>query len=350
MTGQAGMNISRRGVRWWRLGIAAIVLAGAILMGAPADQAVAAPAGPAARAGASMAYDKASNGLVLFGGESAAGMQNDTWIFEGTRWRRTRPAASPTPRRWASLAADPAGRGLILFGGLSGSTTLGDTWRWENGTWTRLAPMLSPSARYGASMATDAAHAKTILFGGTTGAADGDQQDTWSWDGTGWLPTPAAGPTARRFGTATYASAAGGIVMFGGTSGDTLLNDTWLWDGLAWVDQVGPGGLQYAPGPRTLAALAAFDGGPAVLATGVEQQSDGTQAIGGSLTSLFEPDPYAGFNRWTALLSPVTPARADAVMAALPTTKQIIIFGGAGETGLLGDTLAWSGASWSAIA
>ena len=95
------------------------------------------------------------------------------------------------------MAYDPAARTMLLFGGFSDRTGsagyLGDTWIWNGTTWRKLSPSASPPARTGASMAYDAATRTVLLFGGEgklsrgpDGGSDGELSDTWSWSGTTW--------------------------------------------------------------------------------------------------------------------------------------------------------------------
>jgi hypothetical protein len=95
--------------------------------------------------------------------------------------------------------------------------------------------------------------------------------------------------------------------------------------------------------------MAALDDGPAVLAGGIEDRGDGTTGMPG-ITNVFRNDGVPGRGSWWQVISPLLPVRADAAMAALPTTHQIVVFGGAGEAGLLGDTQVWSGSQWTAVA
>lgn len=44
--------------------------------------------GPAPRTGHRMAFDRARNRMVLYGGETSSGYSLETWEFDGTTWRR----------------------------------------------------------------------------------------------------------------------------------------------------------------------------------------------------------------------------------------------------------------------
>lgn len=76
---------------------------------------------PPARFGDSMAYDAATNQLVLLDS-----LNGGTWIWDGADWSQATPAASPPPTTYAQMAYDPITQQLILFGGENG-TGLTDT-------------------------------------------------------------------------------------------------------------------------------------------------------------------------------------------------------------------------------
>src|ERR1700733_10225066 len=84
------------------------------------------PASPPVSGGWSMAYDPATATVLLFGGISgdrapASAMLpvtalGDTWSWDGTPWTKLSPATSPTARYGASMAYDPATEAMLLFG------------------------------------------------------------------------------------------------------------------------------------------------------------------------------------------------------------------------------------------
>ncbi len=98
---------------------------------------------------------------------------------------------------------------------------------------------------------------------------------------------PATHPPALAYASAVYDSDNQTVVLFGGVDaqGD-LSDDTWVWNGSTWTDH---------PGSKILAP----------------------------------------------------PAREMASMAFDPKLHQLILFGGLGAAGVLSDTWAWNGASWT---
>jgi len=141
---------------------------------------------PPARGLASMAYDAATRKVVLFAGRTFrnAILLNDTWTWNGRNWARQTPATSPGARELASMAYDAATQQVVLFGGFDNGSPLGDTWTWNGRNWARQTPATSPPGRDGAPMAYDAADQQVVLFGGV--GNDVRLNDTWTWNGATW--------------------------------------------------------------------------------------------------------------------------------------------------------------------
>jgi Galactose oxidase, central domain len=203
-----------------------------------------------------MAYDFATQSIVIFGGFTNPTTLGDTWILR-QEWSQLSPVTSPSPRYSPGMAWDGAAENVVLFGGQNSSgESLNDTWTWNGRTWTQQFPPVSPPARsFGTQGITyDNATRNVVLFGGlnSAGVAFGD---TWTWNGRAKTWTqhfPAASPSPRQAPTA-YDAAVGMLVLFGGDNNAGLqFADTWTWDGTTWTERFPPS----APSPRTLASLA----------------------------------------------------------------------------------------------
>ncbi|MCI4360061.1 MAG: hypothetical protein L3J95_06610 [Thermoplasmata archaeon] len=155
---------------------------------------------PSPRYGAAMAYDPLDYDVYLFGGCGAHCPLADTWVYHqisptrvGT-WTELFPAVSPPGRYFATLTFDPAVQGLVLFGGCEGALgpcPADDTWTLTgSGTWNDLAltPGESPPARFGAAAAF-VPGSRLILFGGV--GSSGLLTDTWTY---GTLSAPSTRP------------------------------------------------------------------------------------------------------------------------------------------------------------
>jgi hypothetical protein len=214
-----------------------------------------------------------------------------SWTWDGEGWEKKKPADSPPARHAASLVYD-AERGVsVLFGGFGPAKTVrNDTWTWNGDTWRLRDVTTRPAARRHAAMAYDGANGVVLLFGGATQEDVGGTDDTWAWNGKVWTEQrPSTIPEARRLAAMAYDRARKRILLFGGDnpSGEPL-GDTWLWDGSDWL------------------------------------RVDSAET--------FHP-----------------PNRYCSAMAYDPERDGVVLFGGTGESGLLGDSWLWDGAAWAEL-
>lgn len=213
------------------------------------------PASPPRRNSSAAAYDASTATVVLFGGTGVGGNTlNDTWTWDGVTWTRQFPPVSPPPRLFDSqgMAYDAATQTVVLFGGSSNNVALGDTWEWDGRakTWTQRFPPASPTPRQ-ASLAYDPLTATVVTFGGEN---DGFLNDTWAWDGNTWTQYfPPVSPSARGDAGLAFDATLGMIVLFGGRTyyPGVGLNDTWAWNGSTWTELHPPS----QPGGRYAAAM-----------------------------------------------------------------------------------------------
>jgi hypothetical protein len=214
-------------------------------------------------------------------------------------------SGQPGPRCCVAIAYDPVSMSSLLFGGnqtFDNSTyaVQNDTWQLKGGQWTQLLPTTTgnpPPARSGAAMVYYPAANKVVLFGGSDLSTQ-DFNDTWVWDGSSstWTQIfPAVSPSGaalvgRRFDSQgmAYDPNTGTIVMFGGIAlnNTTFFNDTWV--------------LSFSP-----------------------------------------PNSWT----WTQMTPTSSPSARRTVLATDPAGN-VMLFGGTGSTGNLGDTWVWNGANW----
>lgn len=85
---------------------------------------------PSARHQQVMAYDEEQGVVVLFGGATAAGVANDTWVYHypSNSWQRLYPADPPPARFLAQITYDPVNRRSVIFGGQAPSGMRADIW------------------------------------------------------------------------------------------------------------------------------------------------------------------------------------------------------------------------------
>ncbi len=196
------------------------------------------PSSPPARDGAGMAYDPVHRVVVLFGGETAQGRVtpalSDTWTWDGTTWTEQHPPSSPPARSGAGMAYNVATQQMVLFGGGYGYP-LNDTWTWNGTTWTEQYPSTSPPARSHASMAYDAATQQLVLFGGEGTAVPTALSDTWLWNGTTWAEQPSMPSPAGSFNSAAYDAARQYVLVLTTTGAKSHEQaETWIWTGTRW--------------------------------------------------------------------------------------------------------------------
>lgn len=294
---------------------------------------------PEARAGQSWTVDPSSAVAYLFAGQGDGADLDDLWVYDLTAdaWERLEPAgARPAPRR-DHAAAWIDGLGLVVFGGRSDSGAFDDFWAYDPGAraWRTLGVAGSrPVARSGACVALRA-DGRLWLLGGQS--ADGSVlADAWVFDSglSTWTerPAPRVVP-AGRSGAACWWSAEDQLVLYGGTSvTGAVLGDAWS---LAAAESPDPDwqqitGLDVVP--RGGAAETALGGG-AVVAGGIGDdgavRSDVVTFDAGTLAvTRFEAPPEG------------PPARSSASLIDDPEGERLILYGGAGPSGVLGDLWA----------
>ena len=241
--------------------------------------------GPEARSYGSVARDPERGVVIVHGGMSSSGVRFDeTLEWDGETW--TTAAAGdegPGDREGAGLAWDPATNRMLLFGGASNEELPPETWSWSGTDWTQVADS-GPRSRFVNLMADDhSGDGGVLLQGGhwVEGDGGGNLDDTWHWDGEAWTEVTqgaGTGPGQRVNSQGAWDERLVGIVMFGGGQGptpDTGTNDTWLWttdDGWTQLD------TPTAPSQRNAHGLA-FDSKRQVLVLVWELGADGWREV-----------------------------------------------------------------------
>ncbi len=159
--------------------------------------------GPAARHDASMVAAGDGESIYLFGGRDSDACLADLWRFStGTqRWERIEDTPGPSARSGAGLAWDRAGQRLVLFGGychdgLGATHFFGDLWfHTRAGGWQREYISGGPGPRAWHAMRVE--QGKLIVFGGSAPAPAHHRNDVWELDlkGLTWRrPASDGGP------------------------------------------------------------------------------------------------------------------------------------------------------------
>jgi hypothetical protein len=162
-----------------------------------------------------MAYDAATQTVMLFGGTASGGEMNDTWIWDGANWTPGVTAESPVPRSGHSMAYDAARGEIVLFGGFhyaDSPTWYSDTWVWDASGWHQHFSDTPPVARAGHLLAYHPALRCVVLVGGaggktitSTGYNYDFRRELWTWNGISWTQQfPADQPGAAYTMGAAY--------------------------------------------------------------------------------------------------------------------------------------------------
>src|SRR2546426_452992 len=274
--------------------------------------------GPPGRDGPAMAYDSATDRVILFGGSvRSRGDCNETWAYDFNANTWTDLATTPPARYGHAIAYDSRSDRVILFGGLIGPYDVrNDTWAYDfnTNTWTDMAPLVGPPVRDFHAMAYDSRSDRVILFGGQ--GSSGVVNDTWAYDfkSNAWTNlAPASSPLGRDADAMAYDSAADRVILFGGQGSSGVVNDTWAYDHgtNTWTN------MASAPAPS----------GRAYHGMVYDSQSDRAILFGGWASNTGSPleDTWTydlNANGWTNVDAPV-PLSAPRALGALSGNAQV---------------------------
>jgi galactose oxidase-like protein len=252
-------------------------------------------------------------------------------------WQQ-RQDIGPAARRGAAMAFMAATERVLLWGGLGEQTFLNDTWEWDGDGWIQVADT-GPSPVEGAGLAYDSLRNVAVLF---TSDANSTVWETWEWDGEGWTQVEDTGPQASNYvfgmtydGARQVTVLEGGAVNGAGGSFPAPVG-TWAWDGSAWTQVADVG-----PSQRVATALAydasrervVFFGGLSFTATTQTHERDTWEWDG---------------NTWEQVTNMGPPPRYAHAMTG--TAAASLLFGGVRTEGSIQqvyqDTWTWDGSYW----
>ncbi len=210
--------------------------------------------------GAAMAFDRALEESILFGGQPqrALSASNATWLWNGKRWKSVTPALSPPPRFDHALVYDPLRKFSVLYGGRgSDGALLADTWLFNGTSWVEARPAHSPGPRALVGAVYDPVRRLVVVQGGDATAPDAGWKvvaDAWGFDGTDWValpalnaPYPAAAHVFQFNAEMNVFHVIGGVVQDGGWLGNryTLNAPDGGWTAGGWEGYRGLSGQTY---------------------------------------------------------------------------------------------------------
>lgn len=307
----------------------------------PTPSATPTPAGgpgtPGPRVGASMAWDQKDGYLLMFGGATytPATVYDDTWAWTGREWKQLKPATSPPGRASAAMAFDPASQRVLLFGGGAAipNPYLNDTWAWDGTTWSELHPANAPPIPGDSTMVYDPELPGLVLV---SQAAPGNAEHvtTWTWSGSNWKQLNPSTSVTRRFEFGLAHVNGMGVALVGGivTAGPAgQRNDLWLFKGGNWRLQ------NQATGPIAGPCVVAYDSARRVLVLfsfGINQ----TWTWNGSTWMQQHPQHSPAAQLYFA------------AMGYDPATQEVVLFGGKTDSvagsAVLDQTWIWNGSDW----
>lgn len=195
-----------------------------------------------------MVYDASDGYVVLFEGAPSYGPSTVTWVYSAGTWSNvtSMSTAKPPERQDSSLAYDGASEVVVLFGGYcagscSGNWYFNDTWTFHAGVWANLSngSVQQPPAREAATLVPLGA-AGVLLFGGLRGGSARLLDDWWLLSNNAWqnlTNTSQPHPSARSGAVATEIGPASLPVLFGGSTSSGSLNldnATWSYSQGRW--------------------------------------------------------------------------------------------------------------------
>lgn len=296
-----------------------------------------------------MAYDKATQQVILFGDRQAS-RTPETWAWTAAAgWARLTPATSPPGRTWGNMAYDDATGQVVLFGGQSATPAAGalnpltDTWTWDGSNWTHRTPAQSPRAIVFMAMAYDAA--TQSLLGVYDNASAGGSEETWEWNGTTWGPLQAGlrPKYPKQQAGMAYSSATSQLVMFGtafGIGAPAPDASTWTYSASLWTPH---SATVATPKARSAPGMSEDAGGGVMMFGGA-----------GSGGTAFADTWTYDHNVWHKLAVSAAPhARSGATMAFDSTCGLVLLYGGEVSTQTSAtyykDSWVWNGQTWTKV-
>ncbi len=273
---------------------------------------------PSARSGTAMTFDPIAQEIVLFGG-AAPFLNGQTWTYDGVSWSLLTPTLSPSARFGHQLVFDSARSVAVLYGGLASAISIpppnSDTWEWDGTDWIAVATVANAGPRYQYGACFDSFRNRTVIYGGaSTQLLSPPNSQTWEYQGTTWtLITTVGNPGPRNRPAMCFHPGLGKAVLFGGSNGSTFTNSTWTYDGATWSQLTIVGST---PPARSSASL-------------VYDPARNLCVLMGGQDNVGVRDDTWTFDGATWTSQPVTTQAArDHAMAFLPTTNQVVRFGG----------------------
>ncbi len=189
---------------------------------------------PAGRSGAAAAYDPVTQAVMLFGGSLGPGKSaNDTWAWDGRTWVELNSGVNgPPPGEGADMAWDTATNQMVLVT-VAATANAAETWTWDGTGWLRQPRGGLTASAFGDVMAYDPTSRSLLLV--SNQSEDTADSIALSWNGSMWQMVNGNGPSITGMavnpqlnlllgcGVATYSPAL------------VVQNSCWEWQTSEWV-------------------------------------------------------------------------------------------------------------------
>lgn len=288
---------------------------------------------PSSRYSHAMAPLHGTKKVLLFGGYTTSGVDNDTWVYDASTntWTDKNPSGiEPEAREYHGLASVYNDDKVVLFGGFGSAKYFNDTWVYDlnANTWTNKNPQLKPSARKDPGMATIYGTKKIVIFGGNESGIN-VINDTWEYNLSKnlWTNKNPSGnlPSARRGHALMTIHSTDKILLFGSD------DQTWIYNSSTntWAQKSPPA----KPTARyiTKGVVSIHGTDQAILFGG----NDGVDRDDTWVYDLSD-------DNWTKKIPSLKPSkRRGHVMSSIYETDEVLLFGGF-QGGDLGDTWTYN--------
>jgi hypothetical protein len=184
-----------------------------------------------------MVYDAARQRIVVFGGQAGpfpnGVQQSDTWEWDGTGWSQ-RATSGPPARFHQNLAYDRARQRVILYGGfILPNTELRDIWEWDGTTW-RNATVATPAGEISLGSFFDEKSNAFYVFASKDNAAT-TIMDRWNGTTLTRLTTPGPSCAIPQPQLVSMGATRGAYFYSGDCGGTSATPQLWHWDGAVWT-------------------------------------------------------------------------------------------------------------------
>jgi hypothetical protein len=191
---------------------------------------------------AALGTDEATGELLLVGDGTTRGSPCalTTWRWSGRDWTELRPPTAPRSAVTGRLAYAPGTGGLVLVTALPTASACGGVaataavWTWDGTAWAEQHPVTALAAKHLVDGQLSSSAAGVLVPG----------YHTFSWDGADWHDAGADGPGARFGAAIAFDGHRRQSVLFGGCcivggGAESVYDDTWTWDGQGWLRRGG---------------------------------------------------------------------------------------------------------------